>query len=116
MQLKGDYNLVMKIQYSEEGGIAFFPGLATPKVINLSDLSGEEAEELQRLISEADFWNLPTLIGSVPKQVPDSRQFIITVEDNNRSHTIKIAEPVGDSQISILLETIRKIAGNFRKS
>jgi hypothetical protein len=105
----------MRIQYSEEGGLAFFPGLAKAKVIDLSDLSSEEAEELQRLISRADFWNAPSFLDSSSNRVRDSRQYIITIEDNNRSHTIRINEPIANPQIKILLERIRKIAGNFRK-
>jgi hypothetical protein len=105
----------MKIQYSEEGGIAYFPGLAKPKTIDLSELSGEASEQLRQLISRVDFWNLPAAVGSVSKGGADFRTYIITIEEKDRSHTVKIIEPVANAEFKGLLETIQKMVKNPRK-
>jgi hypothetical protein len=106
----------MEVEYSEEGGVAYFPGLSKPKEFNLSDLPAAIADELEQLISRVDFWYLPTTLGSVSKRIADSRLFIITIKDNNRAHSVKIVEPIDDPQIRILLETIQKIIRDLRKT
>ena len=49
----------MHIVFTTEGGFAFFPGLSRPDVIDSHDLSAAEADELERLLDRARFFELP---------------------------------------------------------
>jgi hypothetical protein len=47
-----------------EGGIANFPGLSQPFMIDSDQLSRQESDELKRLVKATRFFVLPTTMGS----------------------------------------------------
>ena len=58
----------MRVEFTTEGGIAYFPGLSRPVVIDTDNLSEPDAAELQRLLDDADFFERPApsrTIGAV---------------------------------------------------
>jgi hypothetical protein len=86
-------------------GIAYLPGLARPVVIDSTDLSGEEAAELEQLVRDASFFELPAEVG--PSGVPDARQHVMTVDSGERQHTVRVCEPVEDPALQALLTFLR---------
>ncbi len=86
-------------------GIAYLPGLARPVAIDSADLPAAEAAELERLIRDANFFELPAEVG-LPG-VPDARQHVIAVHAGDRHHTVRVGDPVEDSALQALLTFLR---------
>ncbi len=100
----------MRVQLKIEGGLAYFPGLARPRVINSDKLSKEEAAELERFVNAAHFFELPDRVGTVQKGAADYRQYIVTIAEGRRSHTVRLTDPVEDTNLQALLDFIRSRA------
>jgi hypothetical protein len=77
----------MNVTFERSGG---FAGLITTKTIETDKLPSADAQTLQRLIQSADFFKLPSTIDGSGQ--PDRFQYQITVEDNNRHHSVEVGE------------------------
>ena len=100
----------MRIVFTTEGGLAFFPGLSRPAVIDSHDLSAAEAAELERLLDSARFFELPEDSRALHCGAADYRQYTITVENEDRRHTVRLADPVEKPQLQALLDLLRRHA------
>jgi hypothetical protein len=96
----------MRIVFTTEGGLAFFPSLSVPAVIDSRDLSGAEAAELERLLDSARFFDLPQDSRALHHGAADCRQYTITVENGRRRHTVRLMDPVGNLQLQMLLDLL----------
>jgi hypothetical protein len=105
----------MQVQLKTEGGIAHFPGLSRPVLIDSAALSGEEAEELQRLVVTARFFEQPPNAGTPPRGAADYRRYTITVDAGERQHTVQVAEPVADAALRELIRFLEAKARALRK-
>lgn len=72
----------MKIKFRQTGGIA---GLAKSIEIDCAKVPIEEAELLQSLVDEVEFFNLP---DPVFQPMPDEEQYSVTVETMRGSRHI----------------------------
>jgi hypothetical protein len=97
----------MRIEFQTEGGIAHFPGMSRPVVIEGDALTEEDAPELQRLLEAARFFERPTAAGAPRSGAADYRQYTITVEEGGRQHTIRLADPVEDPSLQQLLRFLQ---------
>lgn len=97
----------MRIKYSRKGGIAFFPGLQAPKVIDSHQLSPAELDTLKRMIIACHFFDLPPSVGHPTAGAGDYQHEVLTIEDDNRCHTVRILIPAQDRQIDNLVQFIR---------
>jgi hypothetical protein len=77
----------MHIEFKTEGGPAYFPGLARPTVIELSDA---ESQEFEKLVEAAGFFERPAQPPPPPKGAADYRIYTITVQQGERRHTIRV--------------------------
>jgi hypothetical protein len=100
----------MRIVFTTEGGLAFFPSLSMPAVIDSHDLSGAEAAELERLLDSARFFELPEHCRARHRGAADYRQYTITVENKNRRHTVRLTDPVENPQLQALLDFLSRHA------
>ncbi len=100
----------MRVQLKIEGGIAYFPGLSRPRAIESDKLSKEEAAELERLVNTAHFFELPTRVGAVREGAADYRLYIVTISEGKRSHTVRLTDPIEDTNLQALLDFIRASA------
>jgi hypothetical protein len=98
----------MRVQFKIEGGLAAFPGLSKPRVIDGADLSAAEADRLSQLIDAANFFDLPAEKRSLPKGAADYQQYTITVEDGRRRHTVRVADPIEDPDLLSLVDYLRE--------
>ena len=80
----------MRVTFKTDGGLAFFPGLAKPFVLDSDKLGKSDAKNLHHLVEKADFFSLPPTIGQMPLGAADMQQQTMTVEDGNKSHTVKL--------------------------
>jgi UTP-glucose-1-phosphate uridylyltransferase len=106
----------MRIEFQMEGGLAYFPGLSTPVVIDSNDLTAEDASEMKRLVEAARFFERPTVIGAPRRGAADYRQYTIIVEEEGRQHTIQLADPVEDPALQELLRFLQTRARALRRA
>jgi hypothetical protein len=100
----------MRITFTTEGGFAFFPGLSQPAVIDSDDLSAAEATDLERLLDSIRFFDLPEDCRVLHRGAADYRQYTITVESENRHHTVHLADPVENPRLQALIDLLQHYA------
>jgi glyoxylate utilization-related uncharacterized protein len=105
----------MRIEFQTEGGIAHFPGLSRPVVIDSEALAAEDASELTRLVEAARLFERPTVAGAPRSGAADYRQYTITVEQGGGQHTIRLADPVEDPTLQQLLHFLQTQARALRR-
>lgn len=98
----------MRIEFAVEGGVAYFPGLAEPVIVDVELLGEDEAEQLKRLIEAARFFDLPAVVGSAAPGAADYRQFILAIDDGSKKHTVRVLEPIGDPALQELVQAVQK--------
>lgn len=98
----------MRVELQTEGGMAFFPGLSKPIVLNSSDLSKAQSAQLQQLLDSTHFFKLPAASRSLPKGAADMRRYTITVEDGRRRRTVRLVDPVEDTHLQALIEFLQQ--------
>jgi hypothetical protein len=96
----------LRIHHSVSGGLAFFPGLARPRILDTDKLPPDVARDLVESVSRADFFALPPLVGSSRPGAADVPKHTLTVEDNGRAHTVQIVETNHDTALQDLLSKI----------
>lgn len=106
----------MRIQFSMEGGVVYFPGLSRPVTIGNDQMTQEEAAELRRLIEAAGFFDLPSKLGTPGRGAADYRQYTVTIEEGPRRHTIQVAEPIEDDDLKRLLAFLKAKANEMRRA
>lgn len=104
----------MRVQFQMEGGIAHFPGLSRPVVIDSGQLSQEEAAELRRLVEAARFFDLPETAALPPRGAADYSRYTITIEEGGRRHTVQLTDLVQEPAIQRLLTFLRAKAKALR--
>jgi hypothetical protein len=98
----------MRIIFKVEGGLGYFPGLSTPIVIDSSELAPQQAADLERLVREADFFDLSPKIGIQQSGAADYRQYTITLEEGGRQHTVRVSEPVENPNLAALVAFLQR--------
>jgi hypothetical protein len=105
----------MQVQLTMEGGIAHFPGLSRPVVIDSAALSDEEVGELQRLVAAARFFEQPPSAGPPPRGAADYRRYTLVVADGERRHSVQVTDPVADQGLRELLRFVETKARALRR-
>ena len=100
----------MRIEYKKEGGIAYLPALAKPVVIDTDELNSADAKELQNLLEEASFHNLPNTVGTVTRGAADMQSHSITVGDR----TVKVVDPSAAPGVAPLVQWLDRKAKQIR--
>ena len=97
-------------------GLFYSPGLAEPVVIDLAALPQAEAARIEALIRDAHVLDRPAAPQSLSRPVPDARCFTVTVEQDGRSRTLELAEPIADPALKDLVrclqDQVRALRGN----
>lgn len=100
----------MLVKMKLEGGFAYLPGINNcVKTVDTDDLPKPQAQTLRRLVRSAHFFDLPKQVGTTPARAADSHRYTITVEDDDRVHTVKAAEPVEDLKLSLLVDYLQQL-------
>jgi hypothetical protein len=76
-----------KISFERSGGVV---GNTVHHELDLDELPEEEAEYLQRLIEEADFFNVPT--SASMESAPDAFHYQISIDNGSEKHTVRTTE------------------------
>jgi hypothetical protein len=100
----------MRIELKTEGGLAYFPGLDKPIRLDSADLSKHDVQELETLIAETQFFDLPHRLNEPTQGAADYRTYTITIKDGSRRHTVQAVEPVDNDEFLALLHFIQEKA------
>lgn len=98
----------MHIEFTQEGGFAYFPALSAPVGIDVKLLAEAEREELNRLVAAAHFFELPARVGEPAKGAADYQYYILTIESEGRQHTVRVLVPAQDPALRDLLQAVQK--------
>jgi hypothetical protein len=98
----------MIVTVQVDGGFAFFPKLNAAKTLDTATLSADEKTRLESLIKEACAENFSKVLGQSPRHAADVRTFVVTVRDGDKTHQMRVTEPVTDKVLSTLLNFLLK--------
>lgn len=96
----------MRLTFKTDGGAAHFPGLARPIQIQTEELPGAEAVEIEQKVHAAGLFERPERDPS--PTVPDGRSYLIAVEDDGRSCSVSVHDPVADPDVASLIKTLTR--------
>ena len=97
----------MRIEFRTEGGLAYFPGLSQPQVLDTATLPGAERAALETLVDAAHFFSRPARVGPTDAGAADHRTYTIRVEREGSSHTVEAIEPIADPTLQALVDALR---------
>jgi Emfourin len=98
----------VRIEFTQAGGIGYFPRLNKPVTVEVDHLDKAEAQELKRLIEAARFFALPAAIGAPARGAADYQSYVVTVEDGGQRHTVRVLVPVEDPALHDLVRAVQK--------
>jgi len=97
----------MTITFEKSGG---FTGIAMRCVVNSEQLSDLERSELEGMLKAAEFFDLPTQI-SAPSGAADVFHFRITVQEEQRVHTVDVDQTVIPRPLTPLIKWLQSRRG-----
>lgn len=95
----------MRVTYKQDGGLAYFPGLNAPFVLDSSTMTTADGKQLQHLIAACDFFDLP--ISTAHPKGADMQRYTVTVEDGKRKHTVHLADPIDTPALQALIDFVQ---------
>jgi hypothetical protein len=97
----------MKIFFEQSGGVA---GIANNISIDSNSLDHQEASELQHLVDNANFFDLPSE-STAQLRGADYLEYKITIETNdNKKHSIKTTDLTIPPNVAPLIRYLRRKA------
>ena len=97
----------MKVSVVRGGGLA---GVVQTTIADSDTLAPEHAAQLRRKVDEAGFFGLPGDTGRSPG-TPDRFLYAVTVEDDDRAHTVRRAEPDLPDGLGALIDWVSSVPG-----
>jgi hypothetical protein len=105
----------MRVRFKMDGGFVYLPARSEPVTIDTDELPAEEANELERLIEAAGFFELPEA-AAPPRGAADYLQYTISVISSERSHTVRLTDPIGDPHVGALVDYLERKAQELRRT
>lgn len=97
----------MRISIKENGGPAFFPGLAKPRTVELDSLPEPDQQELRQLVEASNFFELPQ--STLPEREKRGQvHYTLTVTEGAREHTVCVLAPVKSQALDGLVQCVRR--------
>jgi emfourin len=100
----------VRITFQSQGGIAFFPGLNRPVVIDTAQLPAEQRSNLEGLVQATRFFALPPTVGTTRRGAADFREYTLKVEDGVQNYTVHVTEPFENSDLEELISALQSHA------
>jgi hypothetical protein len=95
----------MKIRFERSGG---FAGLTFDDTIDLNKLSADDASNIRQLVNNSGLLSMPQSLASF-RSGPDRFQYVITIEDQETTHTVKLDEEAVPPSMKPLLQRLTSI-------
>jgi len=94
-----------KIYFERTGG---FMGRKVSVTIDMDDLPDEQAELLDDLMDDADFFDLPADLTK--PTLPDAFTYNITVSSDEKQHSVRVSDATAPDDLRPLLEELSRQA------
>jgi hypothetical protein len=94
-----------KIFFERTGG---FMGRKVSLTLDLDDLPAEQVDLLDKLLGDADFFELPSDLTK--SAMPDAFTYSITVSSETRQHSVRVGDTTAPDDLRPLLEELSKRA------
>ena len=102
----------MKIYFERSGG---FAGILTSVSVDTSSLPSEQAGQIQKIVENANFFNLSPIPPQSKRGPADYFTYKITVEsDDGRTHTLECTDIAMQPSIKPLIDFLGKQVKNTR--
>lgn len=92
----------MRIEFERSGG---FAGILVQATVDADSLPRLEAEKLDKLVEEANFFDLPAHI-TAPSQGADQFEYKVTVERGGQRHTVETSDQAAPDALRPLLREL----------
>jgi hypothetical protein len=100
----------MQITLEISGGFASTPGLNAPYTIDTSAIDPARASELESIVRDAHFFELPARLNTTNPNAADYFAYAIKIEDGDRVHTVGLTDPVSDEGLTRLIDILRTMS------
>lgn len=100
----------MKITIETSGGFAALPGPGKPVILDTARIDARVAEDLETLVRESRFFDLPALLDATHEGAADYFTYTVTVQDGPLLHTVQLTEPITDAVLERLVSTLENMA------
>lgn len=97
----------MKLTLRTEGGLAYFPGLARPRVLDSTALTSQDAHELEHLLANAHIFDRSKKVDT-PARGADRMRYTLMIDDGAHQYTLRVSDPVQDQHVQALLAFIKR--------
>jgi hypothetical protein len=97
----------MKINFKTSGGFAHLPAFSKPFVVDTEKVDPQIARQLESFVQESRFFEQPAQANTTRKGAADYQTYTITIEDNTRSHTVQLTDPINDANLHQLVAQLR---------
>ena len=98
---------VMKLSIVRGGG---FGGLVTVTSADTASLAPEDAGTLRAKVEKTGLFDLPEHMSGPPRQ-PHPFTYAVTVEDQGRTHTVRVSEEDLPESLSALISWVSSVEG-----
>ena len=102
----------MRIHFERTGG---FAGMRMTTTVDTESLSPEEARDLYEMVDAAKFFDLPATV-TAPTPGADRFHYKLTVEADERQHTVDLGEAAIPETLRPLLQQLTVFARSSRGS
>lgn len=100
----------MRVTLKRDGGDFPVPGLNRLFTLDTSALPANEARKIEGLVASARFFERPAVVGIPKPGAVGYFTYNITVEDNNRSHTVQLNDFTEDKDLLALRDYLQEKA------
>jgi hypothetical protein len=97
----------MQISISQSGGVAYFPGLSTPRTLDVNNLSDADQQELRQLVEASGFFQLSG-DSQAEQQAPNCLSYTLSISEKGRQHTVCFQAPGSSGPLESLLHCVRR--------
>lgn len=97
----------MQIDFERSGGLI---AIQVTAHIDTDDLPPDEAAQIIGLVQAANFFKLPEHLQGSGADVPDAFQYVVTVDDGLRTHTVTTTELNAPESLHPLLHHLARLA------
>jgi hypothetical protein len=97
----------MKVYFESSGG---FAGLHTSIILDTDSINSEDAQQLRDLITNSNFFDLPSESSQPKPGSADYMRYKITVHSDEQIHTVKTNDTTMPSKLSPLIKFLQSRA------
>jgi hypothetical protein len=95
----------MQIHFERSGGLL---GRIEKAQIDTDSLSAEEAEEIEKIVNQANFFTLPEAI--INPRGADQFTYKLMIDNSEQQHSIKVGDSVIPENLQPLVQKLTRIA------